>query len=403
LLARGGLSEETVEEAALAGAQAVLVDGPLPAGAFSLDVPTGVPVVGLPTELVRSARALDASGIPVTVSVGAADMAVNSDGGSVAAFSSRGLAFGGVLKPELVAPGVSVATSEPGRGDEGQVRYGTVSGTSVAAAVTAGAAAVLAAARPNASAADLAGLLVGSAREVSESTGRMVDLETAVLQEVVATPAVVSFGAAARQTTLERTIRLHNLSTRAVTVELEPSRAGRGVEVTAVTDRLELPAGGSGEVVLRADVPGSVAGPGAALGTVAVQVDGSPLGRIPWVVAAPDREVDLISQVALRPTGERVSDATPAVVSFVAGAIGDGTDPQVRPVDLLLVQLWRGRRLLGVLSTRRELLPGHYTFGLTGRGPGGEVLRRGRYVITLVARPEDGTRRQVESVDYVVS
>jgi hypothetical protein len=55
-----------------------------------------------------------------------------------------------------------------------------------------------------------------------------------------------------------------------------------------------------------------------------------------------------------------------------------------------------------VLARRRELLPGRYTFGLTGRGPRGEPLARGAYVVRLVVLPQDGTRRQVESVDYRV-
>ena len=106
----------------------------------------------------------DAEGIPVTISVGAASTAANTGGGAIAAFSSEGLAFDGGLKPELVASGVAVPTSEPGRGESGEVRYGTVSGTSVAAATVAGAAAVLAEGRPLAGAAELLGLLVGSAR-----------------------------------------------------------------------------------------------------------------------------------------------------------------------------------------------------------------------------------------------
>ena len=65
LLPRGRLSEETVEEATTAGAPMVLVDGRLPAGAFSLDVPVGVPVAGLPGELVREIRSMLAAGIPV--------------------------------------------------------------------------------------------------------------------------------------------------------------------------------------------------------------------------------------------------------------------------------------------------------------------------------------------------
>ena len=77
--------------------------------------------------------------------------------------------------------------------------------------------------------------------------------------------------------------------------------------------------------------------------------------------------------------------------------------PQVRAVSVLEVQLVRARRTLGVLARRRELLPGKYTFGLTGRGPDGGRMRRGAYVIRVVARSDDGTRRTVESVRYDVS
>jgi hypothetical protein len=74
----------------------------------------------------------------------------------------------------------------------------------------------------------------------------------------------------------------------------------------------------------------------------------------------------------------------------------------MRAVEALEVQLWRGDTLLGVLARRRELLPGRYTFGLTGRGPGGERLRRGTYSVRVVVRPGDGSRRQVESIAYLI-
>ena len=76
----------------------------------------------------------------------------------------------------------------------------------------------------------------------------------------------------------------------------------------------------------------------------------------------------------------------------------------MRPLDVLEVQLRRPNgELLGVLARRREVLPGRYTFGLTGRGPEGERLRRGPYVVRVVARPGDGTRQQVEDVPYRVT
>jgi subtilisin family serine protease len=406
LLPRGNISDEAVEEAARSGALAVLVDGPLPPGAFTLDVPTGVPVVGIPLDLARTVRTLRSSGIPVTVAVGAAGVAQNAGGGEVAPFSSQGLAFGGGLKPELLAPGVSIATSEPGRGEDGDVRYGTISGTSAAAAVAAGAAAVLAGARPGASALGVKGLLVGSARwpsGPSVTRAGSLDLRTALQQEAVVEPATVSFGPVSRgSVTLEQPIRIRNLSTRRMRVTISVSRKGENVDVEPVNDALSLGPGRSGEVVLRAEIGRLSEGVRMVAGELLVQPRRSRAVRLPWVLAVPDADVDLLSDVSLRETGDRVSDATPAVVSFVAGAIETEGGPQVRPVGMLDVQLWRGSDLVGVLSRRRELLPGRYAFGLTGRGPVGEPLRRGRYVVRLVARPDDGTRRQVESLDYLV-
>ena len=114
-----------------------------------------------------------------------------------------------------------------------------------------------------------------------------------------------------------------------------------------------------------------------ATGELVVRVRDSQDVRLPWSVALPPANVDLLSGVVLRSTGERITDATPAVVSFVAGAVVRGDDPEVRPIDVLEVELWRGGELLGVLSRRREVLPGRYAFGLTGRGPQGESLPRG--------------------------
>src|SRR5262245_41414420 len=105
LLPRRALSDDTVEEATSSGALAVLVDGPLPAGAFSLDVPPGVPVAGLPSDVVAEMRAMLAAGVPVTVSVGDVEVATRQAEGSIAAFSSRGLVLDGALKPSLAAPG----------------------------------------------------------------------------------------------------------------------------------------------------------------------------------------------------------------------------------------------------------------------------------------------------------
>jgi subtilisin family serine protease len=408
LLPRGVLSEETVEEATTAGAVAVLVDGLLPAGAFSLDVPQGVPVVGLPDELVAVVRAMLASGIPVTAAVGATDIVENDAGDSVAAFSSRGLAYAGGLKPDLVAAGVAVPTSEPGRGEEGEVRYGTVSGTSVSAAVAAGAAAVLAEGRPRVDAPGLLGLLVGSAQrrdlDAPASGAGLLDLRSAVQQEIVADPASISFGIPVRSSLeLERTMRITNVSTRRLTISIRSAGlALKGVEISTDPQRIELRPGRSRTIVLRADASALSDRAGAATGEILLSGSGVADVHVPWAVAVPGRTVDLLTRVSLATTGGRITDATPAVLSLVAGAVTTTPGIQVRPLEVLEVQLRRGDELLGLLARRRELLPGRYTFGLTGRGPDGERLGRGTYVVRVVARPGDGMRQQVEDLEYRV-
>jgi subtilisin family serine protease len=404
LLPRGTLSDETVDEAADAGALAVLVEGALPAGAFSLDVPTGIPVVGLPESLAGSIRELTAEGVPVSVSVGAVSSAENAGGGAIAAFSSQGLAFGGGLKPELLAPGVAFPTSEPGRGEGGEIRYGTVSGTSAAAATVAGAAAVLAEGRPELDARALDSLLVGAATSVRDGrqVGRL-DLGAAVLREVVTEPSTIAFGSIGRgRPTLEQALTIRNVSTRELEVRVDAGGTQAGVEVSASRDHLRIGPGERAKITLQADTTNVPSDDGAAIGAIELHVADSPSLRVPWSVASPDQTFDLLSHASLRTTGGRISDATPAVLSLVVGGVETGTTPEVRPVDELELQLWRDDKLLGVLAKRRELLPGHYTFGLTGRGAGGGRLGRGRYTLRVVARPSDGTRRQVESVDYVL-
>jgi hypothetical protein len=121
--------------------------------------------------------------------------------------------------------------------------------------------------------------------------------------------------------------------------------------------------------------------------------------HIPWAVAVPPPDTDLLGAVRLKTPAGRVSDATPAVLSLIAGAIVPTPGPQIVPLDVLEVKLLRGGEPVGVLARRRQVLPGRYTFGLTGRGPSGERLRRGTYVVRVVARPGTGGA-EVEDVVY---
>src|SRR5262249_9146084 len=140
-------------------------------------------------------------GIAGTVSLGDVRSASNAGAGHVAQFSSAGLAYDGRVKPDLVAPGVAVETAEPGTNPDGSARYGTVNGTSVAAALVAGGAALLAQARPYLDAEALKGLLVGAAQpllgdSVTAQGAGLVDVGGATATEFAASPTSLAFGRA---------------------------------------------------------------------------------------------------------------------------------------------------------------------------------------------------------------
>ena len=339
-----------------------------------------------------------ASGIPVTVAIGDVDVASRKEEGSIAAFSSRGLVLDGSLKPSLAAPGVSVPTSEPGRGDDGDVRFGTISGTSAAAAVTAGVAALLAEGRPALDARALQGVLVGSAQRAdldpTSSGAGVVDLRAAVQQEAYAEPSLLSFGAVGKAGA-ERVLHITNVSTRTLAVSIgNTAIAPKGVEISVDPQRVRIRPGRSADVVVNANTSQLSSEAGAATGELVLRMGDSPEVHVPWAVAVP-APVELVSRVKIRMTGTRVSDATPAALSFIAGSVSATPEPQVRSVDLLDVELWSGGTRLGLLARRRELLPGRYTFGLTGRGPTGADFGAGptRFACSRSLETARGSRR----------
>ena len=227
LLPRGTSSPEAVREVVAAGARAVLVDGPLPAGVARHRRPSRR---ADPRAVRRStprpcARALRRA-IPVTLAVGAAAFDPNAALGDAAPFSSEGLAFDGGPKPEVSAAGIGLATSDPGRNEDGAARYGTLSGSSAAAALTAGAAALLAQARPDLDAAGLKQALVASSRRTGGAAAGRVDPSGAAAVELVADPPTVGLGVAlAENADVGRIVTLRNVSRRALELD---DRAGNG-------------------------------------------------------------------------------------------------------------------------------------------------------------------------------
>jgi minor extracellular serine protease Vpr len=397
--------ETQARHAQAAGAAALLVFGSdLRPGILDLDETAAVPVLRVPTEAARTALDGIARREVVSVSFGRVRLVANEDAGELAPFSSGGIAFDGRVKPDLVAPGVSLATADGGRNVDGGARYATVSGSSAAAAVVAGTAAVLAQARPGLTATELRSLLVGSARQivrdgvpdpVTLQGAGVVDPPAAAAAEVAAEPVGLAFGRrSADGWRVTEKVRVRNLSTRRLEIAFGISRDRWGepeLSFSASPAHLALHPGASAEVTLVASGSGALAGE--AGGTFVVAPQDSRALRIPWAVSVrPERPAPLLSSVSLSNDRFQVSDVAPAVVAFRAGNVDAGADGNaIEPVQLLVAELRtaKGKRL-GVLTRLHDLLPGRYAFGLTGRGPRGGKLAPGRYVLRLTARPVAG-------------
>jgi hypothetical protein len=110
---------------------------------------------------------------------------------------------------------------------------------------------------------------------------------------------------------------------------------------------------------------------------------------VPWVVTFGPTANTLLGPLHLSQREFTPSDAAPALLTFQAGRIlGTGGRAQVQPVASLELRLLRSNGTdLGSLARLRDLLPGRYAFGLTGRTPAGNVLGRGNYFIRVIATP----------------
>ena len=156
-------------------------------------------------------------------------------------------------------------------------------------------------------------------------------------------------------------------------------------------ERVVLRPGGSREIEVSVAARVLPAAPGALEGVVGAVVGPGARLRIPWSAAIPVTRRPVVTGVALSRQAFRPSDTRPAVLSFVAGRIdGSAERPQILPLTELELQLYRGRRRVGTLVRLRDVLPGRYAFGITGRGPRGGRLPGGAYALQVVGTPVGG-------------
>ncbi|MFJ6851175.1 S8 family serine peptidase [Streptomyces sp. NPDC091271] len=183
----------------------------------------------------------------------------------IASFSSRGPRLrDSALKPDIAAPGVNIVAARAAgtaMGTPADAHYTAASGTSMATPHVAGAAAILAGAHPDWTAAEIKGALMSAADVVgagafAEGSGR-TDVPAALEQTVWATNA--SFGTVAPRDKAEpvtRKVTFHNTADRPVTLALtgaltlDATGAVADGALTLGADSVTVPAGGSSEVAV---------------------------------------------------------------------------------------------------------------------------------------------------------
>ena len=389
LLPPGPTTPEIVREVAAAGARAVLVDGPVPAGSLGMDEPVEVPILGVDAAVADEVRTTLAADVPVELSVGAASTGPNDGRGAPAPFSSEGLGLSGGAKPELTAPGVGLATSEPGRTRTAPRRYGTLSGIERRRAARRGGGG---AARRRATrsrcrrTAGSPGRRHSSAvcpRPAPESARSILQASSSV--ELVADlPAVAiealgparSTGAGTSPSATSRAARWPSGSS--------PSSAQPGVTVALSRTALSLPAGAS-KVVKLTVVAGTLPDPPSAL-TGALRV-GRPSGSdAPGAVddrrAGDDSPV--VSAASLSEPDVRTRRRRAGRPHRRRGRV-DGTAerPQLLPVETLEVDLFRGARKHG--AARRAARRAAGPVRVRHHGPGAGRRRAARPARTRCA------------------
>jgi hypothetical protein len=179
------------------------------------------------------------------------------------------------------------------------------------------------------------------------------------------------------------------VSSRRLAIDVSATTAGApaALRVAIKPDHLVLRVGAARPVRLTATASARAADE-VETGVLVVRPRGGEALRVPWAVtfAAPPRA--LLAAAVLAPATFAPSDVRPATLRVQVGRVGTARGLQVRPASRLDVLLYTASgNYIGLLARVRDLLPGTYSFAVTGRRPGAAPLAPGRYELRLVAWP----------------
>ena len=234
----------------------------------------------------------------------------------------------------------------------------------------------------------------------------LVDVGGAAATEVAALPSSLALGRATGvHWRTDQQIQLRNVSLRRLRLSVVMSVGSEGaaaVQFTIRPRRFFLGAGRTINVHVRARVASAIDGNAPLEGALVVTPVAGAEIRVPWAITFGPRLHAALASVHLSAHSFKPSDTKPALLSFVAGAVPRSDAGQnVRPLSLLDLELWSpaGGRI-GLLARLRDVLPGRYSYGVTGRDPTGQVLPSGDYVLRLVAYPTSGGSATVRTVAF---
>ena len=221
---------------------------------------------------------------------------IDREANAIAPFSSRGPNVDSTIKPDLLATGLFLYTATQNTNPSSFLYSPTgyvkeADGTSFAAPLVAGAAALLKAARPGLSAAQYRSLVVnstgGSRLPVQLAGAGVLNVKAALQNTVAVSPVSLSFGAGSGAVDLTRTIAISNLAPIDDTITISTAPDGGGPALVAGSSAVRIPAGTTQQVTLR--LSGSSLGTGEYQGYLHIQGTQSTVDTVvPYWYAVPD-------------------------------------------------------------------------------------------------------------------